>query len=203
LEYFQSPESQPQINPRNCGAVTGQLLGLVGSKIANEMTMLMQGTYPAEWTNYVSTALNDNVTLNYYQIEGIGHSLKHELFPGFGTMVGIAPDEGHGHWFVVGKRLDNQALVILDPQIRKGFLDFPSYFATGNFIPIKFAVFLRTSPKTEQQHFLDGLTFGSLQCSMQPDVEMQGARRRKRRKTKRRLVAKRTLRRMNRLRRLL
>jgi hypothetical protein len=203
LTYFQTPASQPAINPKNCGAVTGQLLGLVNPKTANEMTILGQGVYPEEWRKYMQNILHEPISLHYYQISDIQRTFQRALFPGFGTIVGIYPESGSGHWFVIAKRLDNSELVILDPQIRRGFQSFQEYFNVGSWKPSKFGIFLRSSPKSETQHYQDGLSIALKQCALQEDVVMEGTGRRKRRKTKRRLLAKRTLRRVNRRRRIL
>lgn len=211
LRLFTSPESQPAFDPKNCGAVTGQLLGLVSSKVANEMTIFRQGVYPDEWINYISSTIGSKVTFKYQSISKLQSFFDKALFPGFGTILAIYPKEGSGHWFVMAKTIDNR-LVALDPQVRQWYTSIESYFKTGSWVPYKFGVFYRDRIRTQPQHETDNIAFLAKafeQCSIAsgdisqpPDVEMEGSSR-KRRKTKRRLLAKRTLRRMNRRRRIL
>jgi hypothetical protein len=214
---FRSPEAQPAFNPKNCGAVTGQLLGLVTSKTANEMTKLGQGSYPEEWVNYISTTVGSPVKLKVYPFSTLESFFQANLFPGFGTSIAMYPESGSGHWFIVAKSRENR-LVILDPQTRKGYFDVQSYVSTGGWVPTRFFVFLRNTPRSEKEHDADYLGFlakaleicdfsSIVEMEVEPprqeDIVMEGTGRRKRRKTRRRLVAKRTLRRMNRRRRIL
>lgn len=218
LRVFRSPQAQPAFNPTNCGAVAGQLLGLVTPKIANEMTQLEQGVFLDEWKKYVSSVLGNPVTNLPQDISKFESFFNTNLFPGFGTLVlTTSPPTNIGHYFVVAKSLDKR-LVILDPQIRRGFFRFSDFLKILTPSPDTFYVLVRDSPRTTKQHENDYLAFlskaletcnisnGEVYMDVEPstpaDVVMEGAVRRKRRKTKRRLLAKRTLRRMNRRRRI-
>jgi hypothetical protein len=212
LNTFRTPESQPPTNPRNCGAVSGLLLGLVTPKKANEMTELRQGVYIHQWATYVSAILEKTVTDSMKDISTFKTYFKKNLFDGFATLVLTIPKEGQfGHYFVVAK-LDGDRLVILDPQIRTGYYESDNYPLPKP--PLgKFSVLLRDTPQTPSVHTSDSVNFlaaalesctisnGEVEMEVDPpprDVEMTAGRRRKRRKTKRRSLAKRTLRRMNR-----
>lgn len=220
LKIFRSPKSQPPFNPRNCGAVTGQLLGLVSPTTADQMTQLKQGVYPAEWVDYINNTIGNTLDFKRYNIGAFQSFFEKNLFPGFGTILAIYPKGFQGgHWFVMAKTLDNR-LIVLDPQRRMGYYDIPAYFSSGSFTPVEFLVFLRETQRTPKQYENDSLAFlaKALEtCNISSgevymdedipqsskDVVMEGTGRRKRRKTKRRLVAKRTLRRVNRRRRIL
>jgi hypothetical protein len=207
IRLFQSPSSQAS-NPYNCGAVTGQLLGLVTPGTANEMTILQQGMFIKEWALYVSDSLQSPVTRHEESILRFERFSTYNLFPGFATLVLSFPDgNGMGHYFVVGKTQDNR-IVILDPQSRKMFTDTSTYFSSFSPPHTRFIALFRTRPRTAAQHENDAINFLARQLetcmvsSPGDDVQMKlGGR--KRRKTKRRSVAKRTLRRVNRRRRIL
>lgn len=217
FKVFRSPQSQPPFNPRNCGAVTGQLLSLVTPKVANEMTMYKQGVQLSEWTAYVSSVLGDTVDVVELPTESFLTFFNKNLLPGFGTIALVLPETRYGHYFVVAKSLDGR-LVFLDPQIRKGFFSFDEYLTIFQYKIISFNALVRSSPRTATQHISDSTNFiakalescnissGEVYMNVEPpppkDVVMEGTGRRKRRKTKRRLVAKRTLRRVNRRRRI-
>lgn len=218
LRVFRSPSAQATFNPKNCAAVSGQLLGLVTPKIANEMTQLEQGVFLDEWENYVSNVIDNPVKHLEQDMTKFESFFNANLFPGFGTLVLALPfTANYGHYFVVAKSLDKR-LVILDPQLRVGYFrltDYKTNFATP---PTRFLVLLRKSPLPPNQHENDALAFlakaletctlstGEVYMDIDKppqDVVMKGTGHRKRRKTKRRLVTKRTLRRMNRRRRVL
>lgn len=206
LKIFKTPKNQPISNPTNCGAVTAQLLGLVTPEIAEIMTQEKQGLWIPEWEHYLSEKLEQPVRAVEYPRNQLEPYLSRKLFDGFATPVLFLPEERFGHYMVVGK--SNQ-LVFLDAQKRFGSfsLDYPAE---------TFIVFERSTARTAKQHetdYINFLTFFLAQCKIgspdemdvdpvQEDVVMEGTGRRKRRKTKRRLLAKRTLRRMNRRRRI-
>lgn len=218
LRVFQSPKSQSLFNPKNCGAVTGQLLGLVTPKIADEMTQLQRGVFLDEWESYVSSVLGNPVRHVEQDIAEFESYFRRYLLPGFGSIVLTLPlSQQFGHYFVVAKSIDER-IVILDPQIRRGYFVMNEYFSQLKPPPGKFIVLLRNAPRTATQHISDSVNFlakalescdissGDVYMDVEPlpprDVEMKlGGR--KRRKTKRRLLAKRTLRRVNRRRRIL
>ncbi len=201
----------------NCGAVTGQLLGLVSPKTANEMTQLQQGSYLGEWVDYASKVIGSPLTIHTEPITEFTRFFTYALFPGFGTLVLTLPvNDGVGHYFVVGKSNDNR-IVILDPQTRRGNLQPDEYFSQFSPPHKLFRVLFRDVPKTAKQHENDAISFLAPmmeKCNIssgevymeedtpQTDVEMSAGRRKKR-KTKRRLLAKRTLRRVNRRRRVI
>jgi hypothetical protein len=217
LKMFKSPETQPKFNPKNCGAVTGQLLGVVSQKASNEMTEKKLGLTTNEWTTYIQSVIGSPVQFTYEYISKFVPTFQKSLLPGFGTFVVVLPEQGIGHAFVVAKDLSGR-LLFLDPQIRKGFYSINEYFSNRSLEPRRFAIIIHPNPKTAKEH--DDIAIGFLanalaQCNISSgevymdveplptsDVVMEGTARRKRRKTKRRLVAKRTLRRMNRRRRI-
>lgn len=218
LRVFRSPESQPKFNPTNCGAVAGQLLGLVTPKTADEMTQLKQGGILSDWISYISKTLEQPVTYFQEDITSFQSFFMKYLFPGFATIVVTVPIENYGHSFIVAKSADNR-LVILDPQLRTGYFDISQYFTKVLPSHRRFLVFIRDTPRTAKQHETDYMSFlaeAVKRCNISSgevymDVEAPppqdvimsgGTSRRKRRKTKRRLIAKRTLRRMNRRRRI-
>lgn len=214
LRMFRTPSTQPEFNPKNCGAVTGQLLGLVTPRKAEEMTEQTQGVMIAEWIDFAKNVLHMDIGYQLHSIDTFTTIFQSQLFHGFGTLVlAIGKGETFGHYFVVAKSKDGQ-LAIVDPQLRKGFFNLSEYFSLIKPTPSSFYVLIRDTPKTSAQHesdYIDGFLANNLsQCltdmdrdmdvdvevSQPKDVEMKGGK--KRRKTKRRLIANRTLRRMHR-----
>lgn len=221
LKLFQTPSNQPPNYPLNCGAVTAQLLGLVSPETANEMTFRQQGIYIQEWTAYASASFGSPVTSYIYPIASFDALFAESLLPGFATLVLTLPGvgKGLGHYFVVGKTPVGR-LVILDPQVRRGFLNSTAYFQQFSPPHTSFLVLRRNTPRTGAEHENDAIGFLAKQleqCNISsgddemdidnteppPDIEMKLGGRRKRRKTRRRLLAKRTLRRVNRRKRIL
>ena len=217
LRGFVSPTAQPTVNPQNCSAVTAQLLKLITPAMANQLTSANVRPYTQEWADYTSQLLRDKTYIETKSFTPRTFAgLFTHLFPGFGTFV-VTSDGNTAHAFVVGRFL-NGTLVILDPQIRKGYFNFERYFQDGRPRDNEISV-IRTEnmkPKTYYDGFSKYLAetiVGTCDLNTSPyamdedappsaDVEMKlGGR--KRRKTKRRLLAKRTLRRVNRRRRVI
>lgn len=219
LRIFRTPSAQPELNPKNCGAVTGQLLGLVTPGMSQEMTEKEEGVMIAEWIDFAKAVLHMKIGYKIHPLDTFETVFQSQLFPGFGTLVlALGKGERFGHYFVVTKSKDGK-LAIVDPQLRKGFFNASEYFSLMQPTPSSFYVLLRDSPKTPAQHesdYIDGFLANNLkeclkeidgdmdvdvEVSQPKDAEMKGGK--KRRKTKRRLVSKRTLRRMHRSRRVL
>lgn len=216
---FRTPESQPTEHPINCGAVSGLLLGLITPKLANELTQLERGQTATEWETYLSASTETPIHFNIIETTRMEHFFRDNLFPGFATFVAVLPAEQYGHAVVVAKSQDNR-LAILDPQWKKVYMTFQSFLDSLPFSTKTVGVFLRDAPRTPKQHETDYMGFlaKALEtCNISSgevymdedipqsskDVVMEGTGRRKRRKTKRRSLAKRTLRRVNRRRRIL
>ena len=192
MKVFRTPSAQPFINPVNCGAVTAQLLGLVTPETANQMTRDVEGAVADEWVLFLSRVLQTNIVAEEYNRDEFEAFFDHALFPGFATVVLLLPNDKDGHYVVVGK---SQAgvLVILDPQSRIGYFNVDDVYSFTTFV-----VFNRDFPRTSYQHETDYIDF---LAEIFSKCKLNGGKRR--RKTKRRLIAKRTLRGMNRRRRLL
>ncbi len=226
LRGFTSPISQPIVNPLNCGAVTGQLLKLVTPTVANNMTILGLGKFVQEWIDHTTGLLPQPTHATDFDIRAFKALFTKMLFPGFGTFVGTySPLTKEGHFFVVGKFLNGQ-LVVLDPQLRKGYLNIENYFQENRPLDTHFIV-IETKTKNSRTYYdkfskyllenvqgacdkkttpyamdEDVPPSADVEMNSSSDVEMNlGGR--KRRKTKRRSLAKRTLRRVNRRRRIL
>lgn len=217
LRGFVSPISQPTVNPQNCSAVTAQLLKLITPAMANHLTSSNVRPYTEEWANYMSRLLRENTYIETTSFTPKTFAkLFTRLFPGFGTFV-VTDDGNTAHAFVVGRFLDG-TLVILDPQIRKGYFNFERYFQDGRPGDTRITVISteKVNPKSYYDNFSRYLAenvVGVCDTQTSPyamdedaplsaDVEMKlGGR--KRRKTKRRSLAKHTLRRVNRRRRIL
>jgi hypothetical protein len=217
LSGFTTPITQDKTNPQNCGAVTGQLLKLITPAMANHLSWLNTRSRPEEWEDHTTRLFGETT---YFESKTFTPDtfagLFTHLFPGFGTFV-VTYDDKTGHAFAVGRFLDG-TLVILDPQIRKGYFNIRNYFQEVRPNDTFIAVIRteRTHPKSYYDDFsryLSENVVGRCDINTTPymmdedpptsaDVEMKlGGR--KRRKTKRRLLAKRTLRRVNRRRRIL
>ncbi len=195
LQMFRSPAAQPAFNPRNCGAVSGQLLGLVTPEISNAMTQAEAGAYVDEWINHLSGILRKPLYSPETPIDLFQNFFTNNLFPGFATLVAAHPVIGSGHFFVVAKSSDGQ-IMILDPQIRYGFRNSSEYFS--NFRPpiARFSIIFHEASIPIAQHIQDSISIlrnGLNQCSS--DVEMSGGKRKKQRKTRRVRRSKKTLRR--------
>lgn len=195
LNMFRSPVAQPEFNPRNCGGVSGQLLGLVTPKKANQMTQSEQGIFIADWANHISSIIRTPLYSVEKSIDLFENFFMNNLFPGFATLVVTYPAEGSGHFFVIAKSIDNQ-LVFLDAQIRRGFRNKIEYFNKFARPPAKFQVIFHEGsiPISQHKQYSDTiLRIVITDCSN--DVEMSGGKRKKQRKTKRLRRSKKTLRR--------
>lgn len=214
LRGFVSPIAQPDVNPMNCGAVAGQLLKLVTPDLANTMTMSGMGMYVSEWVQHTSGLVKKQTYGIDRDIRTFGDFFVSMLFPGFATLVGTYnPVTNTGHFFVIGRFL-NGHLVILDPQLRKGYLNILNYFRENRPYDTRFVAIVME--KQQPAAFYDAFSkylSESVESSCDPntkpygmdvdvtpefDVEMKLGGKRKRRKTRRRLLSKRTLRRMHR-----
>lgn len=214
LRGFVSPISQPKDNPMNCGAVTGQLTKLVSPQVAETMTITGEGKYVPQWVKHTTQLVGQQTNAIFYDIRIFNGFFMDRLFPGFATFVGsYDPVTNTGHFFVVGRFVNGQ-LVILDPQIRKGYLNIESYFKENrpNDTQLVAIILEKEQPLAFYDAFSNYLSENvestcdrntkpyDMDVDVTPefDVEMKMGGKRKRRKTKRRLLAKRTLRRMNR-----
>lgn len=215
LQGFVTPISQPAVNPMNCTAVTAQLLKLITPAMATYLTSSDIQPYTQEWADYASTLLRKKTYIEGSPLtpQTFAKMWAH-LFPGFGTFV-ITSDEQSAHAFVVGRFLDGTP-VILDPQIRKGYFNFEKYFQE-NRPNDQYIQVIRTEYLNSKEYYdsfskhlsenVDGICeTNTSPYAMDEDppanvgMDIGG---RKRRKTKRRSIAKRTLRRVNRRRRIL
>ena len=161
VRYFKNPESQPQYNPMNCAAVSGQLLGMIPSSTSEKMTVGMMGVHFQEWLNELNKAAGQEI---YRSEQSSLDKLYNELFVGFGTLVLFTRPNVGGHYCVVTLGEDNN-LYLLDPQKRKVFKneEIPKYLQeqqlTGPIYVIK------SVPRTKSPHisaFVEDILAGKL-----------------------------------------
>ena len=209
-----SPISQPEVNPMNCGAVAGQLLKLVTPEAAETMTITGKGMYITQWLKHTSELIGQQTDIITIDIRMFDDFFTKMLFPGFATFVGsYNPITNTGHFFVVGRFLNGQ-LVILDPQLRKGYINIVNYFKENRpYDTLLVAIRIKDKQTSAFYDAFSQYLMKNIESTCDPnttpydmdvdvtpefDVEMKVGGKRKRRKTRRRLLAKRTLRRMNR-----
>lgn len=147
--YFRNPENQPAYNPMNCGAVSGQLLGIVSKKLAEKMTARMEGVYIQDWENDLNTAAGRRI----YSIQQTNLvDIYNDLFDGFGTLVLFTRVGGPGHYCVLALGNDHE-LYLLDAQLRqvyKGKAAIEQYLQTQGLVGPMLVI--RTIPKTKDEH---------------------------------------------------
>lgn len=115
-------QSQRPVNPGNCGAASGLLLGLVTVKMA-EYLSAWDLSAPSAWSNHWEYQLSNDgnqyssVILKFKDVGDI----KRNLFLSCGTIVGIRhPDKPIGHFVVIAKDMNN-VLMFIDLQNGKLF----------------------------------------------------------------------------------
>lgn len=216
LSGFVTPASQDKVRPQNCTAVTAQLLKLITPETANVISFANKPEFVETWRKHMQVLIADTISIESqtFTPETFPQMFK-GLFPGFATFV-VSTDQQTSHAFVVGRFL-NGKLVILDPQIRKGYFNIRKYFKEVRPMDTRILV-LRTSTLREESYYDDFTVYlernvlGICDTNTKPylmdedppsstDIEMKVGGR-KRRRTKRRSFAKHTLRRMNRRRRI-
>lgn len=111
--------SQPIFDPKNCGAASAKLLGLVTPMKADQMTQLGKGASIAGWLKFLNAGAPDGIVYNHTTVPLTEHSLidiASGLFAESGTVI-LTAAEGSlaGHYYVIVKRAD-LAVGVLDPQ---------------------------------------------------------------------------------------
>jgi hypothetical protein len=151
LDRFRAPDSQPAVNPVNCGPVSGQLLGIITRALSNQLTVARRGMTLAEWEYEISNVLNSQVEGSIKSpADGPSYFLQ-KLFPGHATMVIYNRGGGQlGHAFVVAKTMEDR-LYILDAQSREVYEDDKDYYRVLGGDPVNITVFLFTEPKTKSE----------------------------------------------------
>ena len=188
VKFFENPESQPRYNPMNCGAVSGQLLGIVSKSVSEEMTKQRIGVALDEWVNELNKLAGSQI---YRKEPASLQTIRNSLFPGFATLALFTRIDNIGHYAVIAVGKDNN-LYILDPQIRKVFKndEITQYIQEGNLDgPI---YILRTPPRTKSEHisaFIDDILAGHMSA-----CHLGGKRKRSTRKRKTRSLRKRNTR---------
>ena len=149
IVYFRNPENQPAYNPLNCGAVSGQLLGIVSKTLAEKMTAGITGVYIQEWED----SLNKIAGKKIYHVEQTKlDEIYNDLFDGFGTLVLFTRAVGLGHYCVLASGNDHE-LYLLDAQTRqayKGREAIEQYLQSQ--LLIGPTLVIRTIPKTKNEH---------------------------------------------------
>ena len=111
--------SQPIFDPKNCGAATAKLLGLVTPAKADQMTRLGKGASVASWLKFLNSGAPDGIVYSYTSVALTEQSLidiAKGLFTESGTVILTIPEGSqYGHYYVLAK---DAALTVgvLDPQ---------------------------------------------------------------------------------------
>lgn len=111
--------SQPIFDPKNCGAASAKLLGLVTPMKADQMTQLGKGASVAGWLKFLNAGAPDGIVYSHTTAPLTEHSLidiASGLFTESGTVI-LTAAEGSlaGHYYIIVKRAD-LAVGVLDPQ---------------------------------------------------------------------------------------
>lgn len=189
VTYFENPKNQPDYNPMNCGAVSGQLLGFVSKQTSEIMTEKGIGMGIEEWVqefNRVSGSQEYSSELTTLA------EVEKDLFPGCATLVLFTRSGAVGHYCVLAKDSKNN-IYILDPQARMVISrgGFSEYFKQQLFTDFVFVI--RTAPRTEDEHFsayIDDI----LSSRLTSECRIAGKRKRSTRKRKTRSLRKRNTR---------
>lgn len=130
VAFFENPKNQPIENAINCGAVSGQLLGLYSKETAEGMTELNIGITLEWWVDELNRVSKGSiVTYTLRNVLGIGYIEDH-LFTNYATLVFLTRTGAAGHT-VVGVYDKDRKFYILDPQKRMVYAksEIPAYFA--------------------------------------------------------------------------
>lgn len=188
VTFFENPANQPQYNPMNCGAVSGQLLGLVSKRSSEIMTAEKIGMGIQEWVDEFNK-ISDSPVYSHNLVTL--RDIETSLFPGFATLVLFTRLDDLGHYCVVAKDSKNE-IYILDPQSR---IVVPSekiseYFKEQSFTDLVYVI--RTPPRTKEEHL--SAYIDEILSSQLSECRLGGKRKRSTRKRKTRSLRKRNTR---------
>lgn len=146
-KFFENPSNQPELNPMNCAAVSGQLLGIVSKKTSEEMTGKVIGTTLDEWI-----VAMDKLGSNKYSYKAVDFAtIQRELFWGYATLGFFTRTDGTGHVAVIVRYTDGN-IYILDPQVRDVYVneDIASFKHRGRYTDTIFVIYSDKALTKEQ-----------------------------------------------------
>lgn len=147
-KFFENPSTQPELNPMNCAAVSGQLLGIVSKKTAEEMTDKAIGKTLDEWI----LAMNKLGSTKYSAKDVDFNTIYNQLFLGYATIGFFTRTDGTGHAAVIVRYTDGNTY-ILDPQVRDVYVneDIVNFKRRGNYTDRIFVLYSNT-PLTKEEY---------------------------------------------------
>jgi hypothetical protein len=202
VSLFKNPPSQAKIGAMNCASVTAQLLGLLTSSESenharlntivntNEMIRLFQASNMEDSKGSPFSIKETKYSDVFISIKNIEKS----LWNGFATPIGLRGSGNIGHFVVLAKSED--IVYILDPQERiviQGLVEIHMYIEKekmNSYIDV-----FTTSRFLSEDDFRHAYLNGPL---ARTNTCVRSGGKRKKRKTRRRLFAKRAFRRMSR-----
>lgn len=101
-------QSQKPVNPQNCGAASGLLLGLLTPVMADYYSA-WDDDAPSKWASYWQTHIGSDGNTYEFKTEKADKlkQLADNLFAGCGTLVLFSrPGTSSGHWVVLAKYMD-------------------------------------------------------------------------------------------------
>lgn len=148
VKIFESPSNQPRMNPKNCAAVSAQLLGIVSKGVSESITAQYNATHIGEWVKELNRLSGAEVYS--YELQHI-HELKHELFLGFATLVLVTRLNGPGHFVVIAQD-SHHNLYIIDPQAKlvSKNEEIEAYLKQFTLTDIVYVI--KTPPRTKNEH---------------------------------------------------
>ena len=192
VKLFQNPPSQPHFDAKNCGLVSGQLLGLLGPKKSDIWTAqtLQSGTTIAEWSAYFNTYGKPSADMAYRFLQApiapeSLNTVAENLFNNFATILFLKGSaRPMGHIFVLSKY--NDEYYIIDPQIRQVFYGQTAlidYITRLNVVPGEMFIIEKNLPRTPEEHTDDYIN--GFMANLIGECALAGGRRKRTRRNKR------------------
>ena len=110
-------QTQKPMNPQNCGAASGLLLGLLTPRMA-EYYSALDNDAPSKWASYWKNHIGNDGNTYEFKTDKADKliQLANDLFPGCGTLVLFSRrGTSSGHWVVLAKYIDG-TISLLDLQ---------------------------------------------------------------------------------------
>jgi hypothetical protein len=151
-------QSQKPVNPQNCGAASGLLLGLLTPAMA-EYYSAWDNDAPSKWASYWKNHIDSDGNTYEFKTEKVDKlkQLSDNMFAGCGTLLLFSrPETSSGHWVVLAKYIDG-TISLLDLQtgvLIKTLDEMRAYISrtfgvantTAELNNINMGAFLRTTP---------------------------------------------------------
>jgi len=192
VKFFDNPSNQPEdLNEAiNCGAVSGQLLGLYSKWTAEVMTEQRLASYKQEWITELNREAEGKFTFTLADGLGVDYRynvnldyVRRNLFTGYATLLMFDRVGVPGH-SVVGAYDSSRNFYILDAQARRVYAekDIPRYLIEQQFV--SFSVITVEGVGLPKDAYISLYTNIALSGYLKSACALEGGRKRKRKSTR-------------------